>query len=112
MSKVNARRPAATRASAKHTSSPAKRRDQSSEAHGKSLRKRVPRSAHGVYKPSRRRRDPVEMLKESSRDRVRHLVPIRYGRMLQSPFAFFRGGAAIMAADLARTPATGLHAQV
>ncbi len=78
---------------------------------GKSLRKQTPRSAHGIFKPSLDRRDPIQILEESSADRVPHLVPIRYGRMLQSPFAFFRGGAAIMAADLVHGPTTGLRVQ-
>ncbi|HVU86391.1 MAG TPA: DUF2252 domain-containing protein [Pirellulales bacterium] len=79
--------------------------------HGKSLRKQTPRSDHGIYKPALDRRDPVQVLEESSADRVSHLLPIRYGRMLASPFAFYRGGAAIMAADLAQTPSTGLRVQ-
>jgi len=78
---------------------------------GRSLRKQAPRSQQGIYKPSLDRRDPIEILEESSRSRVAHLVPIRYGRMLQSPFAFYRGGAAIMAADLAHTRVTELKVQ-
>ena len=80
-------------------------------ARGKSLRKKTPRSSHAPWSPPADRRDPIEILVESSADRVPHLVPIRYGRMLGSPFAFFRGGAAIMAADLAGTPVTGLRVQ-
>src|SRR5690242_6401581 len=53
-------------------------------AQGRSLRKQAPRSQQGIYKPSLDRRDPIEILEESSRSRVAHLVPIRYGRMLQS----------------------------
>src|SRR6478672_3475708 len=71
---------------------------------GRTLRKQAPRSSHAGWSPPTDRRDPIEILIESSADRVPHLVPIRYGRMLKSPFAFFRGAAAIMAADLARTP--------
>ena len=78
---------------------------------GKVLRKETPRSAHSQWNPAADRRDPIEILIESSVDRVPHLIPIRYGRMLQSPFAFFRGAAAIMAADLACTPITGLRVQ-
>ncbi|HEY4308923.1 MAG TPA: DUF2252 domain-containing protein [Pirellulales bacterium] len=78
---------------------------------GRDLRKRTPRSAHGEWHPSIDRRDPVEILSESSEGRVPHLVPLRYGRMLISPFAFYRGAAAIMAADLAQTPTTGLRVQ-
>lgn len=78
---------------------------------GKELRKRLPRHRHAAWDPPRRRRDPVDVLIESSAGRVPELVPIRYGRMLQSPFAFYRGAAAIMAADLAATPTTGHQVQ-
>jgi uncharacterized protein (DUF2252 family) len=78
---------------------------------GKSLRSKAPRASHGAWTPSRRRRDPVELVLESSRGRIERLVPIRHGRMLQSPFAFYRGAASIMAADLARTPRSGLRVQ-
>jgi Uncharacterized protein conserved in bacteria (DUF2252) len=80
-------------------------------ASGKALREKVPRASHAGWDPPRRRRDPVDILIESSRGRLANLVPIRYGRMLQSPFAFFRGAAAIMASDLAQTPVTGLRVQ-
>ena len=79
---------------------------------GKSLRQQAPRSSHAEWSPPSDRRDPIKILAESSARRVQHLVPIRYGRMLQSPFAFYRGAAAIMAADLSRTPVTGLRVQV
>src|SRR5689334_16605673 len=69
---------------------------------GRALRKVAPRSSHAVWRPPLDRRDPVEILIESSVGRVEHLLPIRYGRMSQSPFSFYRGAAAIMAADLAR----------
>ena len=85
--------------------------DKQQLAEGKSLRKQTPRSAQGIFKPSLDRRNPIQILEESSANRVPHLVPIRYGRMLQSPFAFFRGGAAIMAADLAHCATTGLRVQ-
>lgn len=78
---------------------------------GKEHRKRVPRSRHAVWKAPRNRPDRVDLLIESSEGRVPELVPIRYARMLQSPFAFYRGAAAIMAADLAGTPTTGHHVQ-
>lgn len=81
------------------------------KASGKALRETVPRTRHGGWKAPRGRTDPVETLSETSEGRVPHLLPIRYGRMLQSPFAFFRGAAAIMAADLARTPASGVRVQ-
>ena len=79
-------------------------------ARGKAARATVPRSAHaqiGFPEP----RDPVALLEEQAVSRVPELVPIRYGRMLSSPFAFYRGGALIMAADLARTPASGFRVQ-
>jgi uncharacterized protein (DUF2252 family) len=80
--------------------------------HGKELRRRTPRSSHAEWTPASDRKDPIAILIESSAHRVKHLVPIRYGRMLQSPFAFYRGAAAIMAADLAGTPVTGLKVQL
>jgi len=70
----------------------------------------VPRESHGEWKPWRQR-DPIQILIQASVHRVPRLLPVRYGRMLRSPFAFFRGAAAIMAADLSRTPATGLRVQ-
>jgi uncharacterized protein (DUF2252 family) len=82
------------------------------EIHGKSLRQHTPRSSHSEWSPPSDRPDPIKILIDSSARRVQHLVPIRYGRMLQSPFAFYRGSAAIMASDLARTPVTGLRVQV
>jgi uncharacterized protein (DUF2252 family) len=81
-------------------------------AQGKLLRQSAPRSAHGLWKPADDRPDPVAMLIESSRGRLESLTPIRYARMLTSPFAFFRGSAAAMAYDLASTPMTGLRVQL
>jgi uncharacterized protein (DUF2252 family) len=81
-------------------------------AAGKALRDRVPREKHGEWSPPRHRRDPVEMVIESSQGRIPELVPIRYGRMMVSPFTFYRGAANIMAADLVSTPVTGLRAQL
>ncbi|MFL5251644.1 MAG: DUF2252 family protein, partial [Rhodopila sp.] len=78
---------------------------------GRALRKLVPRSLHGQWAPSARRRDPVDLLIETGRHRIARLLPIRYDRMRASPFAFFRGAAAIMAADLADTPTSGLWVQ-
>lgn len=78
---------------------------------GQALRKIVPRSLHAHWAPSATRRDPVDILLEAGRHRIASLLPIRYDRMRASPFAFFRGGAAIMAADLADTPVTGLWVQ-
>jgi hypothetical protein len=78
---------------------------------GQALRKVVPRSMHARWTPPRNRRDPVDILLESGRHRIASLLPIRYDRMRVSPFTFFRGAAAIMAADLADTPATGIWVQ-
>ena len=78
----------------------------------KALRRRVPREQHGQWTPARSRRDPVELVIESSKGRIPELIPIRYGRMTVSPFTFYRGTANIMAADLAPTPVSGLHVQL
>jgi uncharacterized protein (DUF2252 family) len=78
---------------------------------GRDLRKVANRSAHGSWEPTADRRDPVEVLHAQDADRVAGLVPIRYGRMAASPFAFYRGAAAVMAADLADTPVTGIEVQ-
>lgn len=80
-------------------------------AAGKDLRGSVPRASHRVWTPPTDRRDPVDVLIDSNVGRLPQLIPIRFGRMLVSPFAFFRGAAAVMAADLAKTPATGLRVQ-
>ncbi|MFZ3572125.1 DUF2252 domain-containing protein [Streptomyces sp. BH097] len=79
---------------------------------GRSVRSSVPRSGHAAYAPAADRPDPVEILEKQSAARLPELVPIRYGRMLESPFRFFRGAAAIMASDLSHTPVTGLRAQL
>jgi uncharacterized protein (DUF2252 family) len=78
---------------------------------GKSLRNKAPRSAHAQWQASKNRPDPVETLCASNAGRIEHLIPIRFGRMAQSPFAFYRGAAAIMASDLAQTPTSGLNVQ-
>jgi uncharacterized protein (DUF2252 family) len=82
-----------------------------SAARGKQLRRDTPRSAHAVFEPASGRPDPVEVLERQARTRVPELVPIRYGRMLESPFAFYRGAAAIMTGDLAATVSTGIEVQ-
>jgi uncharacterized protein (DUF2252 family) len=81
-------------------------------ATGKAARSEVPRSVHGEWGPPSDRRDPVELLEEQAASRLPELVPIRYGRMLVSPFTFFRGAAYPMAADLAAGPRTGLEVQL
>ncbi|RPK37700.1 DUF2252 domain-containing protein [Streptomyces sp. ADI93-02] len=79
---------------------------------GRAARKRVPRSSHGAYEPPADRPDPLALLEAQSANRVRELIPIRYGRMTESPFRFYRGAAAVMASDLARTPVSGIRAQL
>jgi len=81
-------------------------------ARGRDARNKTPRSAHAHWEPAAGRVDPVTLLQEQSRDRVSELIPIRYGRMLVSPFTFFRGAAVIMAADLASTPVSGVTVQL
>jgi uncharacterized protein (DUF2252 family) len=80
-------------------------------AAGKALRDKCPRRSHATWKAPSNRPDPIELLIQSSKDRIPNLVPIRYGRMMQSPFAFYRGAAAIMAADLALMPTSGIRVQ-
>ena len=81
-------------------------------ARGKAERAEVPRSVHGEWVAPSARRDPVELLEEQAASRVPELVPIRYGRMLVSPFTFYRGAAYLMAADLAGSQRTGLRVQL
>jgi uncharacterized protein (DUF2252 family) len=80
-------------------------------ARGKAARTEVPRSSHGAFEPPPHRADPIELLEQQAATRVPELVPIRYGRMLVSPFTFYRGAALIMASDLASTPRSGLTVQ-
>ena len=80
-------------------------------AKGKVLRERVPRSSHGEWKPSPDRAESMAILEASNQGRLPELVPLRYGRMLASPFAFLRGAASIMAFDLSKTPKTGIRVQ-
>ncbi len=81
-------------------------------ARGRAARREVPRSSHAEYTPAAHRSDPVELLQSQAASRVPELVPIRYGRMLVSPFTFYRGAALLMASDLAATPHSGLRAQL
>lgn len=80
-------------------------------AEGQALRERVPRSSHASWLQPAKRRDPIAILEQSSKGRLPELLPIRYGRMLHSPFTFMRGSAALMAHDLASTPSTGIRVQ-
>ncbi|HEU4944004.1 MAG TPA: DUF2252 domain-containing protein [Solirubrobacterales bacterium] len=80
-------------------------------AAGKAARSQAPRSAHAEWESPADRADPVAILEQQARSRVPELVPIRYGRMAVSPFTFYRGAAAVMAADLVQTPVSGLRVQ-
>jgi len=88
------------------------RSEAESRALGKAARVTVPRSSHATFEPSADRPDPVTLLEDQATTRVQELVPIRYGRMLVSPFTFFRGAALVMASDLSTTPHSGLTAQI
>jgi uncharacterized protein (DUF2252 family) len=81
-------------------------------AAGKAARDAAPRSSHGRWAPAPDRADPVDLLGQQAGSRVGQLLPLRYARMLVSPFTFYRGAAAIMAADLAGTPRSGLTVQL
>jgi uncharacterized protein (DUF2252 family) len=81
-------------------------------ARGKAAREQAPREAHAAWAPSVDRPPPVELLEQQANGRIAELVPIRHGRMLASPFTFFRGAALIMSADLAATPRSGVHVQL
>ena len=78
---------------------------------GKAVRDACPRESHAAWKPAADRSDPIEILEASNKGRLPELIPVRYGRMIPSPFVFYRGAAAIMAADLAHTPNTGIRVQ-
>ena len=79
---------------------------------GRAARQSVPRSGHATWKPPAGRPDPIELLEAQAKTRDRDLTPIRYARMVPSPFAFMRGAAMVMAYDLAGTPRTGIRAQL
>src|SRR5256886_1615299 len=79
---------------------------------GKELRKQVSPSAHAGWKPAADRPDPVALLEDQNATREPDLVPVRHGRMMASPFTFYRGAAKIMAADLKDTPTAGLTTQL
>jgi len=81
-------------------------------AFGKSRRRVVPRSDQAIWRPGPARTDPVALLESSTRGRIEELLPIKWGRMAATPFAFFRGAVPVMAADLASQPTTRLHVQM
>jgi uncharacterized protein (DUF2252 family) len=105
MTKAAARTRRAPRPGASYLSAEERR------AKGKALRDSVPRASQAGWQAPRRRRDPVEIVSASNVGRIPELIPIRFGRMSASPFAFYRGAAALMAADLASTPTSGLRVQ-
>jgi uncharacterized protein (DUF2252 family) len=80
-------------------------------ARGKQARAAVPLASHAVFEPPADRPDPLALLEEQAASRVPELVPVRYGRMMASPFSYFRGAALPMASDLAATPVSGLSVQ-
>ena len=82
-----------------------------SAARGKTARAEVPRERHAMFDPPADRPDPIGLLEEQAKSRVPELVPVRYGRMMVSPFTYFRGAALPMASDLAATPVSGLAVQ-
>ena len=88
------------------------RTPQERAALGKAARATVPRSSHAEFAPGPKRPDPLEIIEKQSATRLPELVPVRYGRMSESPFRFYRGAAAIMASDLAETPRTGFRTQL
>ena len=100
------RRPTARRGRVEHPSKAERAK------RGRAARAETPRSSHARWEPPADRRDPVALLEGQARTRLPELVPIRHGRMLVSPFTFFRGAAAVMAADLAGVPRTALDAQL
>src|SRR5918994_5385251 len=79
---------------------------------GRAARRLVPRGSHAQWAPMSGRPDPVELLESQAKDRIQELLPIRYGRMMASPFAFMRGAAIVMANDLAGTPKSGIQVQL
>lgn len=81
------------------------------QAIGKGLRDRCPRESHAAWRPAADRLDPLSLMEISNRGRLERLIPVRHGRMLQTPFTFYRGAALNMAADLAVTPSTGMRVQ-
>ncbi len=81
-------------------------------ARGRAARAHAPRGSLAQFRPDAERPDPIELLEGQARDRIPELVPIRYGRMMVSPFTFYRGAALVMASDLATAPSPGLRVQL
>lgn len=80
-------------------------------ARGEAMRKQCPRRSHAIWRAPHDRPDPVQLIEEANTGRIPELIPLRHGRMLQSPFTFYRGAALNMAVDLASTPTTGFRVQ-
>jgi uncharacterized protein (DUF2252 family) len=91
---------------------PTASRHQQRHERARAARRAVPRGSHADWKPAPDRPDPVDLLETQARDRIQELMPIRYARMMASPFAFMRGSAIVMAQDLASTPKTGIQTQL
>src|SRR5271156_4151811 len=91
---------------------PTRRTPEERAAEGRAARAQAPRSSHATWEAPADRADPVQILVSQGAARVAELLPIRYGRMLVSPFTFYRGAAAVMSADLAPTPSSGLRVQL
>lgn len=106
------RNPVMNRGTAVRRRTPAHLSPRERAERGRAARKRAPRSGHAGFEAVRARPDPVAVVDAQSQTRVPELVPIRYGRMTESPFRFYRGAAAIMAGDLATTPVSGITAQL
>ena len=102
---------ASTKGKSDEAQAPLFRSREESLVAGKAMREILPRERHARWARPAKRRDPIEVLTASNRDRVPELVPIRYGRMMRNPFAFLRGSAGLMASDLATTPSTGFRVQ-
>src|SRR5215203_6595446 len=94
------------------TAAPPSSRTRQRHERGRAARQEVPRGAHAGWAPAPDRPDPVDLLEAQASDRIEDLMPIRYSRMMASPFAFMRGAAIVMAQDLASTPKTGIQAQL
>ena len=109
-SRSNRPKAASAHSPARARGSELRSRDERLDA-GRALRQTLPRSSHATWQPPSKQRDPIAILEASNRDRLPELVPIRYGRMLRSPFTFLRGSAGLMAYDLATTPSTRIKVQ-
>ncbi len=96
----------------KEPSAPVRLSPENRAARGKAARAQVPRSSHAAWQPPAGRADPIALLREQAQTRVPELVPIRHGRMMTSPFAFFRGAAYVMASDLAESPRSGMRVRL